>query len=173
MIQDRLENFIIPGWIDALIVTSVLSINCRFKEERIPEKYWSKTPITLKATAGLRLLPQEQSEAIIKEVKKVLENSGFQPDDEEKLIEIMNPMEEGLFAWFTVNYLLGSFGSNKHLSGSAASLDLGGGSTQITFAPAKLPVAGIEGRKHFLHKVDILESDPWNVYRLVEVLSIF
>ena len=142
-------------------------------KERIPAKYWSKTPITLKATAGLRLLPQEESEAIIKEVKKVLENSGFQPDDEEKLIEIMNPMEEGLFAWFTVNYLLGSFGSNKHLSGSAASLDLGGGSTQITFAPAKLPVAGIEGRKHFLHKVDILESDPWNVYRLVEVSSIF
>ena len=47
-------------------------------KERIPAKYWSKTPITLKATAGLRLLPQEQSEAIIIEVKKVLENSGFQ-----------------------------------------------------------------------------------------------
>ena len=54
---------------------------------------------------------------------------------DEKLIEIMNPMEEGLFAWFTVNYLLGSFQPNKHLSKSAASLDLGGGSTQITFAP--------------------------------------
>merc|ERR1711878_240116 len=104
-----------------------------------------------------------KSEAIINEVQKVLETSGFKPD-KNKLIEIMNPMEEGLFAWFTVNYLLGSFGSNKHLSGSAASLDLGGGSTQITFAPENLPVAGIEGRKHFLHKVDILESDPWNVY---------
>ena len=136
-------------------------------KERIPEKYWSKTPITLKATAGLRLLPQEQSDAIITEVKKVLENSGFQPDDAEKLIEIMNPMEEGLFAWFTVNYLLDSFNSAKHLSKSAASLDLGGGSTQITFAPKTLPVSGIEGRKHFIHKVDILENDPWNVYRLV------
>ena len=140
-------------------------------KERIPAKYWSKTPITLKATAGLRLLPQEQSEAIINEVKKVLENSGFQTITDEKLIEIMNPMEEGLFAWFTVNYLLGSFGSNKHLSESAASLDLGGGSTQITFAPKTLPVAGIEGRKHFIHKVDILDGDPWNVYRLVIVVA--
>jgi len=133
-------------------------------KERIPAKYWSKTPITLKATAGLRLLPQEQSEAIIIEVKKVLENSGFQTITDEKLIEIMNPMEEGLFAWFTVNYLLGSFQPNKHLSKSAASLDLGGGSTQITFAPKTLPVSGTEGRKHFIHKVDILGGEPLSVY---------
>ena len=91
---------------------------------------------------------------------------------DEKLIEIMNPMEEGLFAWFTVNYLLGSFQPNKHLSKSAASLDLGGGSTQITFAPKTLPVAGTEGRKHFIHKVDILGGEPLSVYRLV-IFSIF
>ena len=91
---------------------------------------------------------------------------------DEKLIEIMNPMEEGLFAWFTVNYLLGSFQPNKHLSKSAASLDLGGGSTQITFAPKTLPVSGTEGRKHFIHKVDILGGEPLSVYRLV-IVSIF
>ena len=131
-------------------------------KERIPSKYWAQTPIALKATAGLRLLPAEQSEAIIDEVKKVLENSGFQPSD--KLIEIMNPMEEGLFAWFTVNYLLGHFDAGKKLGQSAASLDLGGGSTQITFAPEKFPVQGIEGRKHFIHEVNILEKEPWSVY---------
>ena len=38
---------------------------------------------------------------------KVLETSGFLPED--NLIEIMNPMEEGLYAWFTVNFLLGKF----------------------------------------------------------------
>ena len=130
---------------------------------RIPEKYWSKTPIALKATAGLRLLPKEKSEAIINEVQKVLETSGFKPD-KNKLIEIMNPMEEGLYAWFTVNYLLGSFETKKKVWNSAACLDLGGGSTQITFSPKKFPVAGIEGRKHFVHKVDILEGNPINVY---------
>ena len=38
---------------------------------------------------------------------QVLETSGFLPED--NLIEIMNPMEEGLYAWFTVNFLLGKF----------------------------------------------------------------
>ena len=132
-------------------------------QERIPRKYWNKTPITLKATAGLRLLPKDQSEAIIKEVEKVLQSSGFKPDSK-NLIEIMNPMEEGLFAWFTVNYLLGAFEPKKQVGNSAACLDLGGGSTQITFAPQKFPVKGIEGRKHFVHKVDILEGQPLDVY---------
>ena len=132
-------------------------------KERIPEKYWSQTPITLKATAGLRLLPKDQSEAIIAQVRTVLEKSGFKPD-KNNLIEIMNPMEEGLYAWFTVNYLLGSFAPNKEVWTSAASLDLGGGSTQITFAPKTFPVAGTEGRKHFIHQVDILEGQPLDVY---------
>ena len=131
-------------------------------KDRISERYWSQTPITLKATAGLRLLPKDQSEAIIAQVRTVLEKSGFKPD--KNLIEIMNPMEEGLYAWFTVNYLLGSFAPNKDIWTSAASLDLGGGSTQITFAPKTFPVAGIEGRKHFIHQVDILEGQPLDVY---------
>ena len=40
-------------------------------------------------------------------MEKVLRSSGFRPED--PLIEIMNPMEEGLFAWFTVNFLLDQF----------------------------------------------------------------
>ena len=54
-----------------------------------------------------RLLSKDQSDAIIGEVEKVLRSSGFRP--ESPLIEIMNPMEEGLFAWFTVNFLLDQF----------------------------------------------------------------
>ena len=34
----------------------------------IPEKQWSSTPIVLKATAGLRLLPKEKADALLKEV---------------------------------------------------------------------------------------------------------
>jgi len=29
-------------------------------KQRIPEKFWSTTPLVLKATAGLRLLPAEK-----------------------------------------------------------------------------------------------------------------
>ena len=122
---------------------------------KIPSSSWAATPITLKATAGLRLLPKDQSEAIIKEVEKELRDSGFQP--EENLIEIMNPMEEGLFAWFTVNFLLEKFSSSGP-DRSHASLDLGGGSTQITYAPTEA-VPDLEGRKHFLHNVTVLKEN--------------
>jgi len=35
----------------------------------IPEAEWSSTPITLKATAGLRLLPKEKADNILNEVR--------------------------------------------------------------------------------------------------------
>jgi len=123
----------------------------------IPKDYWKTTPITLKATAGLRLLPKEEGDAILDVARTVLEKSGFLP--EENLIEIMNPMEEGLYGWFTVNFLLGQFNNIKK---SFVSLDLGGGSTQITFAPTST-VEGLEGRKHFMHNVNILQN-PIQVY---------
>lgn len=37
--------------------------------ERIPEQYWSSTPLVLKATAGLRLLPNEKAEALLLHVR--------------------------------------------------------------------------------------------------------
>merc|ERR1719376_797653 len=79
----------------------------------------------------------------------------------------MNPLDEGLFGWFTVNFLLGQF-ENLGQAGSSlqdsshVSLDLGGGSTQITFAPGK-PVEGIKGRKHFRHNVTVM-GDNVDVY---------
>lgn len=126
---------------------------------RVPTAYRPHTPVTLKATAGLRMLPKEKSEAILTEVRQVLEQSGFKPED--NLIEIMNPLDEGLFGWFTVNFLLRQFES-KDLDASHVSLDLGGGSTQITFAPSK-PVSGIDGRKHFKHNVTVMGRN-FNVY---------
>ena len=44
------------------------------------------------------------------------------------------------------------------LDQSFVSLDLGGGSTQITFAPKSNHVEGLEGRKHFMHEVNILQN---------------
>ena len=44
------------------------------------------------------------------------------------------------------------------LDKSFVSLDLGGGSTQITFAPKSNHVEGLEGRKHFMHEVNVLQN---------------
>ena len=127
-------------------------------KDRVPAEHRQTTPITLKATAGLRLLPKAKSEAILDEVRSVLLASGFKP--EANLIEIMNPLDEGMFGWFTVNFLLKQFeGVEGDLSKSYASLDLGGGSTQITYAPSDHNIAGIEGRKHFKHSVNVLGNE--------------
>ena len=126
--------------------------------KKIPKANWDSTPLTLKATAGLRLLKKEEADAIIEEVEKTLRTSGFKP--EETLIEIMNPTDEGIFAWFTVNFLLGKL--SKPLEESSVTLDLGGGSTQITFAPDG-PVHGIRGRKHFMHNATIM-GQPSELY---------
>jgi hypothetical protein len=91
-----------------------------------------------------------QADTIIAELETTLKTSGFKL--EPPLVEIMSGRDEGLYAWFTVNYLLDLL-SPGLLKKSFASLDLGGGSTQITFVPEKIPVPGLKNRKHFMHKV--------------------
>jgi len=71
-------------------------------------------------------------------------------------------LDEGLFGWFTVNFLLRQFDTPTDLGRSFVSLDLGGGSTQITFAPNQ-PVSGINGRKHFKHNVTVMAKN-FDVY---------
>ena len=47
--------------------------------------------------------------------------------------------------------------NQEKLGSSYASLDLGGGSTQITFVPSDpANIPGIEGRKQFKHSVRVL-----------------
>lgn len=96
----------------------------------IPKDKWSNTPLVLKATAGLRLLPQQKAEGILNSVRKLFENSEFVVDA--NAVEIMDGTDEGIYSWFTVNLLLRQLSKTNQ----AAALDLGGGSTQVTFSPA-------------------------------------
>lgn len=59
----------------------------------------------MKATAGLRLLPEKKADAILNEAKKLFRSSGFHVTDNS--VSIMDGVDEGLFSWFTVNFLLG------------------------------------------------------------------
>lgn len=76
-------------------------------KNEIPEEYWSKTPLILKATAGLRMLPEEQAQNLLNSVKELFQKTPFLTD--EKSIEIMDGTDEGIFSWFTVNFLLGKW----------------------------------------------------------------
>ncbi|KAK2523859.1 hypothetical protein Q9233_009740 [Columba guinea] len=87
--------------------------------DAVPPHLWKKTPVVLKATAGLRLLSEEKAQALLLEVREVFEESPFLvPEDS---VSIMDGSYEGQLS-----------GQNQHTVGT---LDLGGASTQITFLP--------------------------------------
>lgn len=102
--------------------------------DTIPKKKRGCSPVALKATAGLRLLGEEKSSAILSQVRKHLEKDYPFPVVSGDGVSIMDGSDEGVYAWITANFLLGNIGS-KDKSRTAAVFDLGGGSTQIVFEP--------------------------------------
>ncbi|KAK5119021.1 Guanosine-diphosphatase [Meristemomyces frigidus] len=102
----------------------------------VPEKLQSCTPVAVKATAGLRKLGPEMSDAILKAVRQRLETVYPFPvvSEANHGVEVMDGKDEGVYAWITTNYLLGKIGGPDKTP-TAAVFDLGGGSTQIVFQP--------------------------------------
>uniref|UniRef100_A0A8C5KHG9 nucleoside diphosphate phosphatase n=1 Tax=Jaculus jaculus TaxID=51337 RepID=A0A8C5KHG9_JACJA len=92
-------------------------------KDSIPRSHWKKTPVVLKATAGLRLLPEQKAQALLFEVEEIFKKSPFLvPDDS---VGIMDGSYEG-----------GTGGQlHGHGQETMGTLDLGGASTQITFLP--------------------------------------
>lgn len=109
----------------------------------VPEKLQGCTPVAVKATAGLRKLGPEMSDAILKAVRHRLETVYPFPvvSEENNGVEVMDGKDEGVYAWITTNYLLGKIGGPDKTP-TAAVFDLGGGSTQIVFEPTFPNVAG-------------------------------
>ncbi|KAG8937201.1 Guanosine-diphosphatase [Tulasnella sp. 418] len=102
----------------------------------VPSDFQGCTKVAVKATAGLRLLGTDASQDILDAVKARLKsNYKFQLAGADA-VTIMDGKDEGVFAWITANYLLGTIGgTNKHDRPTYAVLDLGGASTQIVFEP--------------------------------------
>ncbi|XP_047998920.1 nucleoside diphosphate phosphatase ENTPD5 isoform X3 [Leguminivora glycinivorella] len=92
------------------------------------------TPLIIRATAGLRLLPQEKARKLLEAVSNAVGKLGY---DTRAGIEIMDPADEGIFIWYTINLLHRSptHGPFHYImeGETMAALDLGGGSTQITY----------------------------------------
>ncbi|PNH04876.1 putative apyrase 2, partial [Tetrabaena socialis] len=88
------------------------------------------TPVSLKATAGLRLLPGDKADNILKAVEALLREQPFKlaPGG----VAIMDGKDEGAFAWLTLNYLLGKL--EGPVADTVAAIDMGGGSIQEAFA---------------------------------------
>ncbi|KAG0324214.1 Guanosine-diphosphatase [Podila humilis] len=101
----------------------------------IPPFLHARTPIAVKATAGLRMLGHEKSEQVLAAVQHRMETNYPFPIIEKDGVVVMDGSEEGVYAWVTVNYLLERFNTLKKKS-TVAILDLGGASTQIVFEPS-------------------------------------
>uniref|UniRef100_A0A674HUC4 Ectonucleoside triphosphate diphosphohydrolase 8 n=1 Tax=Taeniopygia guttata TaxID=59729 RepID=A0A674HUC4_TAEGU len=108
----------------------------------VPAEQQRETPTYLGATAGMRLLREENStkaEQVLAEVSKAI---GAYPVDF-RGARILTGSEEGSFGWITVNYLLETLVKFSFAEKWAhpqdtevlGALDLGGASTQITFQP--------------------------------------
>jgi Golgi nucleoside diphosphatase len=84
--------------------------------------------VHLFATAGMRLLPEDKQQAIYRNVTNFIQNNyDFNTPD----IRTISGKMEGVYSWLDVNYLLGNFQNNRTTTGT---IDMGGASTQITFA---------------------------------------
>lgn len=106
------------------------------------------TPIALRATAGLRLLGPEMSEAILSLTKSALNSSEYM--FKEDWASVLSETEEANYAWTTVNYLLGNLDPEKdpQHDGYVGALELGGASLQTVFRPSGEvnPSEGKEGK---------------------------
>ncbi|XP_029927127.1 ectonucleoside triphosphate diphosphohydrolase 6 isoform X2 [Myripristis murdjan] len=99
--------------------------------DSVPLHLWSSTPLVLRATAGLRLLPGQKATQLLDRVRALFTESPFLSRNDS--VSIMDGTDEGISAWITINFLTG--GLHGADSPTVGMLDLGGGSTQITFRP--------------------------------------
>lgn len=85
--------------------------------EQVPKELHAITPMALKATAGLRLIGEAKSNAILAQVRKHLSEKYPFPIADIKApgvdgVSLMDGIDEGVYAWITVNYLSSRLGQS-------------------------------------------------------------
>ncbi|KAL7275654.1 Golgi apyrase [Rhizina undulata] len=108
--------------------------------EIIPQSSIPETPLFLLATAGMRLLPERERQALLDEIcTYARRNTQFLLPDCGLHIQVISGVTEGLYGWIAANYLSGGFEDPGHDHGKGhhtyGFLDMGGASAQIAFAP--------------------------------------
>ncbi|XP_061335572.1 ectonucleoside triphosphate diphosphohydrolase 8-like isoform X1 [Pezoporus flaviventris] len=128
----------------------------------VPAAKQREVPAYLGATAGMRLLREQNSSAaeqVLAEVTKTMQEYPVAF----KGARILTGEEEGAYGWITTNYLLGSFTKyspkahtwvHPEAANIFGALDLGGASTQISFIPEGSVVNWKEGSKFTLYGYD-------------------
>jgi len=107
-----------------------------YAETIVPSDKYTDTEVYLFATAGMRLLTEEQQQDILNEIYLYMkDNYKFKIKDKETNIRVITGEEEGLFGWISTNYLEHGFSVDKETNERETYnfVDMGGASTQIAF----------------------------------------
>ncbi|XP_061166201.1 uncharacterized protein LOC133175090 [Saccostrea echinata] len=160
--QDRLDS--VPEYMHNL--TSIA-------ESKVPSHFHNRSHLYLLATAGLRFLKEEKAKNLMNTVRRVLSDRRINEFIySERSVRILSGEEEGVFAWITANSHNGFFSANKSLTKGFGVLEMGGGSTQITFLPegpllAHMFTLRIAGRIYNLYSHSYLNFGMNYMYRRI------
>lgn len=102
----------------------------KWAAKQIPRHAHKTTYLYLHATAGVRRLPNSDSEWLLNNAWSILKSSPFLCKRE--WVKTITGMEEAYFGWIAMNYHTGVLGA-KPKKGTFGALDLGGSSLQVTF----------------------------------------
>ena len=98
-----------------------------FAAKHIPSENHQDTPLFILATAGMRLIHKGAQEKILKNVyENIIQKYDFYFPDSN--LEIISGMQEGIYQWLAINYVLDKFDQKSNTVGA---IDMGGASMQI------------------------------------------
>lgn len=99
----------------------------------IPRIAHKETPVFVLATAGMRLIPQNEQDTIWNEVRHAIRGK-YAFHFKDSFAETITGDEEALFGWVAINFILETFStSGGKRSPTRGMLDMGGASVQISF----------------------------------------
>lgn len=112
------------------LVSNMLDPLLQAAASAVPVAQRAVTPVTLRATSGLRLLRGVEADALLTEVRRLIEPYGF----EDGGAEIMDGGDEAEYMWLAANYLTGTFQPGMYaLHDPCAVVDLGAGAMQMVY----------------------------------------
>lgn len=118
-----------------------------FAKDYIPKEKHKETPLYILATAGMRMIPKEAQDKILKDLQMDITKE-FEFAVAENHFEVISGKLEGVYAWIAVNYALNRFshldkgpiidlqlpdGKVHRRSRTVGMIDMGGGSVQIAY----------------------------------------
>lgn len=116
--------------------TSYIEVLLDFAAAHIPPEKQAETPLYILATAGMRLLTQEQQDAIYNNLLTNIPKK-YQFKLGPHHIETITGKEEGVYSWVSINYLSHKLDRVDKVTGkrepTIGMIEMGGASAQIAF----------------------------------------